>query len=235
VAAATDDEKVAAARDAAERVESDRATVALLQNKLDYAVLRAPVAGVITAVLADPGTVVSEGQAVVRLAEADGLEVEVALPEGVAGDALAMQRSGAAAEVTFWARPETRLAAHLRELSPSADTKLRTFTARYVIEAPPDWVALGMTATLHLGGMVGDPVVSLPAAAITDRGDGPMVWVVDPRTGALAGRPVRVSGLRLDRTLVTGLRPGELVVAMGVQKLDPAARVRVADIRPASE
>jgi hypothetical protein len=34
---------------------------------------------------------------------------------------------------------------------------------------------------------------------------------------------------------VSGLSDGDMVVALGVQKLDPAARVRVADIRPATE
>ena len=66
----------------------------------------------------------------------------------------------------------------------------------------------------------------------TDRGAGPMVWVVDPPTGRLEPRPVSIRALQQDTTLVTGLRDGERVVALGVQKLDPAARVRIADTRP---
>ncbi len=223
--AATDEAKQATARTALERVTSARAALALARNRLDYAVLRAPADGVITANMADPGTVVADGQPVLRLAEAGALEVEVALPEG------AVATAGQSATITVWARDDQPLQATLREVSPTADPKLRTYTARYVIAAPPPWLALGMTATLSLASPVGEAVATLPAAALTDRGHGPVVWVVDG--GRLEARPVIVRALREDRVQVTGLREGELVVGLGVQKLDPAARVRVADIRPA--
>ena len=54
--------------------------------------------------------------------------------------------------------------------------------------------------------------------------------MVEP-SGRLEARPVRVAALRQERALVAGLRAGEMVVGLGVQKLDPAAKVRIADIR----
>ncbi|MCW3477183.1 efflux RND transporter periplasmic adaptor subunit [Limobrevibacterium gyesilva] len=229
VATAIDETKQAAARTAQERVASARAALELARNRLDYAVLKAPVDGVVTAVVADPGTVVSEGQPVLRIAQAGELEAEVALPESAVADA------GAPATVTLWARPDAALKASLRELSPTADPRLRTYAARYVIENPPAWLALGMTATVRLARTDTAEVASLPTSALADRGDGPMVWVVDATAGRLEARHVHLHALRQDRALVTGLKQGELVVGLGVQKLDPAARVKVADIRPAGE
>lgn len=229
VAAAADEAKQANASSAAQRVASARAALSLARNRLDYADLRAAADGVVTAALADPGTVVSEGQPVLRLAEAGLPEAEVALPEQALPDA---GRPGAS--VTLWARPDLKLHATLRELAPSADGKLRTYVARYAIADAPPWLALGMSATLHLPGAASDSVATLPAAALIDRGQGPMVWTVSD-TGALKARPVGVRRLQQDRVVVTGLSEGDLVVALGVQKLDPAARVRVADIRPATE
>jgi RND family efflux transporter MFP subunit len=228
VAAATDEIKQANAHPAEQRVASARAALEQARNKLGYADLRANADGVVTAVLADPGTVVGEGQAVLRVAETGAPEVEVALPEQALPDA-----SRAGASVTLWARPEAPLRATLRELAPSADGKLRTYLARYSIADAPAWLALGMSATVHLGG-ASETVATLPAAALIDRGQGPMVWTVSD-AGALAAQPVRVRRLRQDRVVVTGLRDGELVVALGGQKLDPAAKVRVADIRPVTE
>jgi len=229
VSAAADDLRQANARAAVQRVASARAALALARNRLDYAELRAPSDGVVTAALADPGTVVAEGQAVLRLAEAGAPEAEVALPEQALP--LAAQPG---ASVTLWARPGLALPATLRELAPSADGKLRTYLARYTIAGAPAWLALGMSATLRLPGPGGGDVATLPAAALLDRGDGPMVWTVGDG-GALQSRPVQVRRLQQDRVVVTGLHEGDLVVALGVQKLDPAARVRVADIRPATE
>jgi len=229
VSAAADEARQATARSAAERVASARAALSLARNRLDYADLRAAADGVVTAALADPGTVVAEGQPVLRLAEAGAPEADVALPEQALP---AASRPGAT--VTLWARPDLNLHATLRELAPSADGKLRTYVARYAIADAPPWLALGMSATLHLPAAAADAVATLPAAALIDRGQGPMVWTVSD-AGALSSRPVQVRRLQQDRVVVTGLSEGDLVVALGAQKLDPAARVRVADIRPATE
>jgi RND family efflux transporter MFP subunit len=227
--AATDEVKQATARAATEKVASARAALSLARNRLDYADLRAQTDGVVTAVLADPGTVVSEGQPVLRLAELGAPEAEIQLPELALPDAT---RPGAT--VTLWARPDLPLKATLRELAPSADGKLRTYAARYTIDNPPAWLALGMSATLHLPGADSEAVATLPAAALIDRGQGPMVWAVQG-AGKLVSRPVQVRRLQQDRVVVSGLADGEMVVAMGAQKLDPAAQVRVADERPATE
>jgi multidrug efflux system membrane fusion protein len=214
VSVATDDLKQANAHAAVERVASARAALELARNRLDYAVLRAPADGIVTAALADPGTVVAEGQPVLRLAEAGAPEAEIQLPEQ--------------------ALPDLKLKATLRELSPAADGKLRTYAARYTIDNAPAWLALGMSATLHLPGAQETEVATLPASALIDRGQGPMVWTVKDE-GKLISRTVHVRRMQQDRVVVSGLDDGELVVALGAQKLDPAARVRVADERPATE
>jgi RND family efflux transporter MFP subunit len=229
VSASTDEVKQAAARSASERVASARAALALARNRLDYAVLRAPADGVVTAALADPGTVVAEGAPVLRLAEAGAPEVEVALPEQALPDAA---RPGA--QVTLWARPDLPLAATLRELAPAADGKLRTYAARYAIADAPPWLALGMSATLHLRGTSAEALATLPVSALLDRGQGPMVWAVRDQ-GALVAQPVQVRRLQQDRVVVAGLADGDMVVALGGQKLDPAEHVHVADTRPATE
>lgn len=229
-AAAADDASQATARSAAERVTSTRATLQLARNRLAYGTLRAPVDGVVTAVLADPGTVVAEGQPVLRLAEAGAMEAEVALPEAAAAEA-----AGASATVTAWAKPEAVMPARLREMAPAADPKLRTYTTRFAIADPPPWLAYGMTATVRLARDGGEALAVIPAAALADQGGQPVVWVIDAAGGLPEARPVGVRRLGTDRALVSGLRDGELVIGLGVQKLDPASRVRVADIRPPVE
>ncbi len=229
VSAATDETRQAAGRGAVERVVSAAAALALARNRLTYAELRAPTDGVVTAVLRDRGTVVAAGDPVLRLAESGPPEVEVQLPEQALPDA-----GRAGATVTLWARPARAVAARLRELAPAAAGPLRTYTARYVLADAPAWVALGMTATLHLPAASDGRVATLPLAALIDRGDGPGVWQVTAE-GRVRAHKVTVRRLEQDRAVVTGLAGGEQVVALGAQKLDPAARVRVADIRPDTE
>ncbi|WP_270938418.1 efflux RND transporter periplasmic adaptor subunit, partial [Falsiroseomonas oryzae] len=194
---------------------------------LSYAMLRAPSAGVVTALLAEAGQVVPEGQAVLRLADPAERELMVRVPES----ALPALRD-AAAEARFWARPETPLAATLRELAPQADGTLRTYAARFALPDAPDWVALGMTGTVRLARAT-EPVATLPLAALHDRGQGPMVWrLAGDRIEAV---PVRVTSLGEQTVQVAGgLSPGERVVALGPQLLDPESRVRVVSTRLAA-
>ena len=228
-AAAADEAKQAAARTAAERVTAATAALALAERRLSDGELRAPQDGVITAVLRDRGSVVAEGEAVFELAEAGPPEIVVSLPEQALADADRPDTT-----VTLWARPGFVLAARLRELAPSADPRLRTYAARYVLADAPAFVAYGMSATLHLAVRGADRIALLPAAALIDRGDGPSVWTVKP-DGTLAAQAVTLRRFEQDRVAVSGLADGAMVVALGAQKLDPGARVRITDTLPAAE
>lgn len=227
VAPAFNETREATARGAAERVASARAALELARNRHGYAVLRAPSAGVVTAVLAEAGQVVAEGQAVLRLADPRERELVVQVPEaGVAGLA------EAAAEVRFWARPAVPQAARLRELSPQAESALRTYAARFSLPDAPDWVAMGMTGTVRLVATAA-PVVTLPLSALHDRGGGPIVFrVAGDRVEAV---PVEIVALGDPVASLRGaLAEGDRVVAIGPQTLTPGTAVRVAGVRLAA-
>jgi RND family efflux transporter MFP subunit len=227
VSIAYDDQRVAAARSAAERVAAARANLDLARRRLDYAVLHAPNDGVVTALLAEAGQVVAEGQPVLRIANPAERELVVQVPESaVAGLA------ETAAEAHFWARPEEALPARLRELAPQAEAALRTYTARFSLPGAPDWVALGMTGTVRTEAPIAT-VATLPLSALHDRGQGPMVWKVD-RDRVMAV-PVEVVSMSEVTVVLRGpLAEGDRVVAIGPQVLDPASRVRVAGLRAAA-
>jgi RND family efflux transporter MFP subunit len=227
VAQAYDDQRLAARRTAEERVAATRASLELARNRLDYAVLRAPSDGVVTALLAEAGQVVAEGQGVLRLADPAERELLVQVPEAALPDL-----AGAEAAATFWARPGERFAARLREVAPQADPTLRTYAARFALPEAADWVALGMTGTVTLRAEAA-PVATLPLSALHDRGAGPMVWRL--QGARVAAVPVEVVALGAATVALRGaLAEGDRVVALGPQLLDPGAEVRVAGTRLAA-
>ncbi len=221
-AAVADYERKKAAKDEAEgRMERAQRALDLARNQLAYAELKADADGVITATLAEPGQVVALGQAVVRLAHRGEMEAVVALPETGLGEA---RKSNAT--VRLWSGPGHPFAAHLRELSPQADTATRTYAARFTIENPDDTVALGMTATVVLSRAADAPVAKVPLAAILNRGAGPTVYRVD-NDGMLERRQVTISSFNEVAALVTsGLRDGDEIVTLGVQMLEAGQKVR---------
>jgi len=231
VAAAFNDQREATARAAAEAVTSAQAGLELARNRLSYAELRAPADGVVTTLLAETGQVVTEGTPIFRLAETAERELVVAVPES----ALPLLTE-ARATAEFWSHPGERLPVTLRELAPQAETNLRTYQARFTLPQTPDWLALGMTGTIHLAGKTTE-AATLPLSALHDRGDGPMVWRVTNNRAEPV--PVQVLGagqstVRLAPRGNATLATGDRIVSLGPQLLDPGHPVRVIETRLAA-
>jgi RND family efflux transporter MFP subunit len=221
VSVADFDRKKAAKDEAEGRLERAKRSLDLAHNQLDYADLKADADGVITAVLAESGQVVANGQPVVRLAHRGEKEAVVALPETWLSEAQSSK-----ATVQLWSEPGRNFPARLRELSPQADAATRTYAARFTIDNSDNSVALGMTATVTLSHSADVSVVKLPLAAILNHGTGPFVYVVDS-SGALELRPVKVAAFTENTALVTsGVSAGDRIVKLGVQKLAAGERVR---------
>jgi RND family efflux transporter MFP subunit len=221
-ASVADYERKKAAKDEAEgRLERARRALDLARNQLDYSDLKASADGVITATLAEPGQVVALGQAVARLAHRGEKEAVVALPETWLAEA-----RRAKASVRLWSDRDRAFDATLRELAPQADTATRTYAARFTIKDADDTVAFGMTATVTLANAGEDRAAKLPLSAILNRGTGPQVFVVDD-ANALVSRPVQVAAFTEESALVTGgIRDGDKIVTLGVQKLEAGRKVR---------
>jgi len=225
VAPAFNDQRQAAASAAREKVSSAEASLALARNRLGYTVLLAPEAGLVTAVLAEAGQVVAEGTPVLRLANPGEREVLVQAPE-----ALLARLPEAGTRAAFWARPAEALPVRLREVAGQADAGLRTYAARFSIPEAPDWVQLGMTATIRLSAR-GPEAARVPLTALHDRGQGPMLWALEGED-RLRAVPVQVLALAETTATVTAALPeGTRVVALGPQLLAPDTRVRVVSTR----
>ncbi len=224
VAPAFDDARQAAAQSARERAAGAAANLDLARNRLSYATLVAPTAGVVTAVLAEAGQVVTEGVPVLRLADPAEREILVQAPESL------LPRLADPAVAGFWARPGEAVPVTLREVAAQAEPGLRTFAARFAIPAAPEWVRLGMTATVRLSSAGAEAASRVPLSALHDRGAGPMLWQVEEER--LRAVPVRVLALSETTALVEAPLPeGARIVAMGPQLLSPGSRVRVVDTR----
>jgi membrane fusion protein, multidrug efflux system len=205
------------------RVEQARSQLASADNNLAYTELRADTAGVVTAVQAEVGQVMAQGQGVVKVARTDELEILVGVPE----HRLKVVREAQAASFELWSDPGNRYSARLRELSPSADPMTRTYPARFSVIGQPQFIGLGMTATLAFERPDAAPVAEVPLAAIFQRGTQPAVWVVDKQSGAVALRPVIVARWRDDAAaILSGVKDGEWIATAGVHKLEAGQKVK---------
>lgn len=206
--------------------KSAAAQAALAHNQSAYTALVADKDGVIAAVLAEPGQVVSAGQGVMRLAQNGEREVAVNIPE----DAIAGLKPGVEAEVSLWSDGNKTLKGRLRELAPAADPATRTYPARISLLDVSQQMPLGLSATVRFK-TGGETAWAVPLTAIFQQGQQTAVWVIN-KDSAVNLRPISVAryGDR-DAFIMTGLAGGERIVAAGVHKLHEGEQVRLADPR----
>ena len=205
------------------RVDQARSQLTSAENSLAYTDLRADAPGVVTAVQAEVGQVMVQGQGVVRVARTDELEILVGVPE----HRLKTVREARAASFELWSDPGHRHVAKLRELSPSADPMTRTYPARFSVVNPPEFIGLGMTATLAFERPDAQAVAEVPLAAIFQRGTQPAVWVVDKESGIVSLRSVTIARWRDDTAAIaSGVKDGEMIATAGVHKLEAGQRVK---------
>lgn len=222
---AAEQQRRKATYDAAEaRYRQAQAGLSSQSNQLAYGELLADAEGVVTAIEAEVGQVVSPGQPVVRVAQTAEKEVVIALPE----DQVGQVRVGAAATVRLWADEARTLPGRVREIAPAADAATRTYTVRVALPNPPAELRLGMTATVMLARDAAAQALSVPLSALLQVNGHSQVWIYDPASQSVS--PVTVSlGDPVDNrvTVTQGLQPGKLIVTAGVHLLKPGQKVRV--------
>lgn len=194
-------------------------------NQLDYSILRADKAGIVSVISAEAGQVTGAGQAVVTLVQDGEREVEINVPE----NRIASMRQATNVNVKLWALPDVVIKGTVREIAPMADTVTRTYRVRISLIQPPAEVTLGMTASVEISDLQqkSGSICEVPLSAIYQSGQQPSVWVVQNDSVTL--RPVQTGKYGKTTLQVTGgLQPGETIVVAGVHKLREGQKVRLA-------
>lgn len=211
-----------ALREAAARVQAARSQMAVARNLRQHTQLRAPAAGVLLELSAEPGQVLAAGQSVGTLAHAGEREIELFLPQG-----LNAPRTGHAVLPDGVRQP-----LQLREVAGAADPLSRTWRARYRIVGALDPAAWPLGAVVRVAlqpeGHAATTEAALqrvPLGALDERGGGAQLW----RVAAGRAQPVPVRVHRIDAThahVSSPLANGEAVVALGTHRLSPGLAVR---------
>jgi RND family efflux transporter MFP subunit len=217
------DRAVASLKGSQSQVEATAARLQQAEDNLGYTRLVADADGVITAVSANTGQVVSPGQVVVRSAQPGEREgafnVSASLLDGAP--------KNLPVTVTLTNDPGTKILGTVRYVSPQADSTTRTFEVRISLPDAPAEMRLGATVTGSLSVDLSG-VVALPGSALFERDGKPAVWVVDPKSSTVSLRPISVDRYSGDKVVLKGgLSQGDVVVTAGVQKLITNQTVRL--------
>ena len=199
-----------------------RARVALTRERLERTRIRAPFGGVVTERLRRGGEWAKSGETVVRLVDAESLEVQLWIPIA----ALSFVREGS--ELALESNPRTS-AGIVRTIVPVGDNRSRLYQVRLRIE-DASW-PVGQDVRVAVPTAAARTVIAIPRDALVLRRDGAAVYRVGE--DGLADRVAVTPGIgQGDLIEVDGIAAGDRVVIRGGERLRPGQPVTIMPARP---
>ena len=216
------EQKQSAFKAAQANVDASQAGYRGQSNQAGYATLVSDIDGVVTAVDADVGQVVTPGTPVVRVAKTSEKEIVIGLPE----DKVETMRKVQDVTVRLWANPQVAIPGKIREVSPVADPATRTYAVKVSIPDSAADVKLGMTALVQFSSSTPMPLIRVPLTALFHEKNITSVWVVE--NGAVKLMPVQIGGTAGNEVVLTGgVKAGQTVVTAGVNLLKQGQKVKI--------
>ncbi|AUX76642.1 MULTISPECIES: efflux RND transporter periplasmic adaptor subunit [Sinorhizobium] len=190
------------------------------ENEATYSLLVADSDGTVVETLGEPGQVVAAGQTVIRLAQAGPREALVWLPESL------RPQIGEIAGASIYGNESRQDKARLRQISDAADPRTRTYEARWVLDGAAASAPLGATVTIKISNGSGQTHAAVPVGAVLDDGSRTGVWIFDEKSSTVHFRQVEIEHIGEEIAVVSSLKAGEPVVALGAHLLQDGAGVR---------
>lgn len=214
------------------------ANLANARARLQYAVITAPIPGVIIERRIEVGEMVAPGGfttqqatgAIVRIANPESLEVEADINESY----ISRLSLGQPAVIRVDAVPGREYRGRLRQIVPTADRQRAVVQVKVTIDDRDDRLLPDMSCNVTFleeesqaeSTAVGGPMVVAPQASVLQDADGSHVYVlVDDRVRRIAVELGEEVGD--DVEIRSGLSGGERVVVTGFAGLEDGRRVRI--------
>jgi HlyD family secretion protein len=211
---------LAAAREEVRRAQSD--ALGLDKNRAHLRLL-SPVAGVVIARQAEPGSTVVAGQAVLQVIDPTSLWLRLRIDQGRSTGLAA----GLPADIALRSRPGEVLKGHVERVDLVGDAVAEERIANVVFDATPPMPAIGELAEVTLRLPPVDKALAVPAAAVKRIGKKDGVWrVVAGRAQFTEVTPGAVSADGQAQVLA-GLAAGDEVIVHSSQPLTADLRVKV--------
>jgi membrane fusion protein (multidrug efflux system) len=209
---------------------SAQADVAAARAREADRVIRAPFAGVVGLSDVAPGALVNPGAPIVTLDDLSAIRVDFQVPERYLGQLSEGQTILASVD----AYPGETITGRIARLDTRVDERTRAITARAEFPNPGRRLKPGML--IRVGVSRGERQnLSAPESAVSVQGDNAFVYVIrqaGDRTVA-EQRPILTGARQQGMVEIRdGVRPGERIVADGLNKIQPGQPIRVAGGRP---
>jgi RND family efflux transporter MFP subunit len=205
------------------RLNTARAQLALAEEELGNAVLRAPFSGTVAARLAEPGERVAVDAPVLRLVDLSRLALQAPVP----AESIAEVRVGQPVSFRVQGFGERSFSGRVERINPTTTEGSRSVAVHVVIENPDGALRGGLFANGSLVLERVEKALPVPATALREEGGASYVYAIENE--AVRRRPVEL-GIAARTGFVdvrSGLESGDVVVRSNLGQLREGAHVRV--------
>lgn len=206
-------------------VTQAEAAVSQTTTTAGYTEIRSLLDGVVTQRLISPGTLVSPGQAILKVAQINPIRLQANVAE------TDLKRLRVGSPITVRDRDNTGkpFTARLTAVAPAVDAQTRTGIVEAIVSNPVGQFKPGEYVVMEIATGESATPLSVPIAAVQQRAalsaseTSSYVWVAETaQAGQFTVRPVTVQTGVSDGTSIeirSGLKPGQRVVTLGFQDL----------------
>jgi len=214
-----------------ERIERDRNLESLqetckkLEAQIKNSEIRAPMDGLLTAVLTIDGELVGEGNELFTVSSRKNY-VRGEVNEEDVGEV----KPNMPAMVQLYAYRSRQFNAHVSSIQPAADPETQRYTIVLQLDQPPDNLMAGMTGEMNIITGKHENVLLVPTRALL------VDQALIVKHGVVQKRTVKVGFRTLDFSeIMSGVSLGDHVVVADQDRLHPGKAVRQRVIRPPKE
>ena len=208
------------------RLRTARAELAVAQESLENAVLRAPFSGTVAARLAEPGERVAVDAPVLRLVDLSRLTFQAPVP----AESIAEVRVGQPVSFRVQGFDARDFSGRIERINPTTTQGSRSIPVHVVVENPDNLLRGGLFAQGSL--LLERLENALPVPATAVRQEGGQAYVYEIEDDTVRRQPVQLGVVARNGfvNVVNGLQPGALVVRNNLGQLREGAQARVAQV-----
>jgi RND family efflux transporter MFP subunit len=215
-------------RTAQSSLDGAKAQAATLADALTYTSLRAERPGIVTQRTIEVGQVAQSAQTAFVVAEDGARDAVFNVFESI----FFSRPASGGIRISLISDPSVAVIGHVREVSPTVNTRTGTVAVKVGLEDDGGRLPLG-AAVIGRGGFAPREVVELPWTAAASDGGKLAVWLYDPQSQAVRLQRVTAEAFDNDRLILNGgLKGGEKVVTAGGKFLYPGEIVAPQETAP---
>jgi membrane fusion protein, multidrug efflux system len=197
-------------------------SLTIAQKTLDDATLKASFGGIVTMRNVEIGDMLSPGAPAFRIINMNRIKVQAGIPEKYINDF----EVGSRVVILMDAIPGREFEARLNYLSPEATSDVRTFLAEMDIANPDGVLRAGIMGNAHILRKTVDDALLIPLNALVTTQEGPVVYILKENNTVVL-RKVTSLGSNDRMVRISGVEPGERIIARGQQDLSDGEQVKV--------